>query len=135
MKILISGGGTGGHVYPAIAIADALKRIDPSIDILFVGAKGKIEMEKVPKAGFPIAGLWISGLHRKWTVRNLLFPLKLIHSLWKAHGIIRNFRRYGAFQRKTGIGFGINQRHINTLPVQPRCTREITDNPIFLNFQ
>ena len=91
-RIIISGGGTGGHVFPAIAIADAIKEKEPATDILFVGAKGKIEMEKVPKAGYPIKGLWISGFHRKLTVRNLLFPFKLAASMIKAWQIIRNFR-------------------------------------------
>ncbi|MEL6924674.1 MAG: glycosyltransferase, partial [Bacteroidota bacterium] len=77
MKVIISGGGTGGHVFPAIAIANALKAKLSDVDILFVGAKGKLEMEKVPKAGYPIEGLWISGFHRKLTLRNLLFPIKL----------------------------------------------------------
>ena len=92
MKLIISGGGTGGHVYPAIAIADAIKKIKPDADILFVGAEGKLEMEKVPKAGYPIKGLWISGFQRKLTIRNLLFPIKLISSLFKANNIIRKFK-------------------------------------------
>lgn len=91
-KIIISGGGTGGHVFPAIAIADAIKAIKPTAEILFVGAQGKIEMEKVPKAGYPIEGLWISGFQRKLTTRNLMFPVKLIWSLWKSKQIIRRFR-------------------------------------------
>ncbi|MEM7102584.1 MAG: undecaprenyldiphospho-muramoylpentapeptide beta-N-acetylglucosaminyltransferase [Bacteroidota bacterium] len=91
-KIIISGGGTGGHVYPAIAIANALKKADKDIDILFVGAKGKLEMEKVPKAGYPIKGLWISGFHRKLTLRNLMFPLKLLVSLFRSIGIVRRFK-------------------------------------------
>jgi UDP-N-acetylglucosamine--N-acetylmuramyl-(pentapeptide) pyrophosphoryl-undecaprenol N-acetylglucosamine transferase len=91
-KIIISGGGTGGHVFPAIAIADAIKEKEPEADILFVGAKGKIEMEKVPKAGYPIKGLWISGFHRQLTLRNLMFPFKLVASLVKAWGIVRQFR-------------------------------------------
>ncbi len=91
-KIIISGGGTGGHVFPAIAIANALKELDENIEILFVGAKGKIEMEKVPKAGFPIKGLWISGFHRQLTLRNLLFPLKLFFSLAKAFWILKKFK-------------------------------------------
>jgi len=91
-KIIISGGGTGGHVFPAIAIADAIKKIRPDAEILFVGAKGKIEMEKVPKAGYPIEGLWISGFHRKLTLRNLLFPLKLLTSLWNARRIVARFK-------------------------------------------
>jgi len=92
MKVIISGGGTGGHVFPAIAIAKALKKIDANIDILFIGAEGKIEMEKVPKAGFKIEGLPIMGFHRKLTLRNLAFPLKLIKSLLKARKIIKNFQ-------------------------------------------
>ncbi len=85
-KILISGGGTGGHVFPAIAIADAFKKEFPEVEILFVGARDKLEMQKVPVAGYPIKGLWISGFHRKFTLKNLMFPVKLklslIHSLW-----------------------------------------------------
>ncbi len=92
MKIIISGGGTGGHVFPAIAIANAIRDIQPDADILFVGAKGKLEMEKVPKAGYPIEGLNISGFHRKLTMRNLMFPFKLISSLWKARGIVKRFQ-------------------------------------------
>ena len=92
MKIIISGGGTGGHVYPAIAIADAIKKIQPDADILFVGAEGKMEMEKVPKAGYPIKGLNITGFQRKLTFGNLLFPFKLIFSLIKANNIVRKFK-------------------------------------------
>ncbi|MEM6725609.1 MAG: glycosyltransferase, partial [Bacteroidota bacterium] len=92
IKVIISGGGTGGHVYPAIAIAKAVKEKEPTADILFVGAQDKLEMEKVPKAGFPIKGLWISGFHRKLTMRNLMFPFKLIHSLLKSRAIIRRFK-------------------------------------------
>jgi len=89
---LISGGGTGGHIFPAIAIADALRKKIPGADILFVGAKGKMEMDKVPLAGYPIKGLWISGFQRRFTVKNLLFPLKLILSLFKAGRIISKFK-------------------------------------------
>lgn len=92
LKIIISGGGTGGHVFPAIAIANALKKKKPDCEILFVGAKGKIEMEKVPKAGYPIKGLWISGFHRQLTLRNLGFPFKLLHSLIKAFFIVKKFK-------------------------------------------
>jgi UDP-N-acetylglucosamine--N-acetylmuramyl-(pentapeptide) pyrophosphoryl-undecaprenol N-acetylglucosamine transferase len=91
-KIIISGGGTGGHVFPAISIANALKAIDPGIDILFVGAKGKIEMEKVPAAGYPIIGLSISGFKRKLSLKNLLVVWKLGISLVKARKIINNFK-------------------------------------------
>ena len=91
-RIIISGGGSGGHIFPAIAIANALKEIDASIEILFVGAKGKMEMERVPKAGYEIEGLWISGFQRKLTTRNLMFPFKLISSLWKARRVIKQFK-------------------------------------------
>ena len=92
MKIIISGGGTGGHIYPAIAIADALKRREPLIDILFVGAKGRMEMEKVPAAGYPIEGLWISGFQRKLSFSNFLFPVKVIHSLIRCRSIVKSFK-------------------------------------------
>lgn len=91
MKVIISGGGTGGHIYPAIAIADALKKRDPLIDILFVGARKRMEMEKVPAAGYPIKGLWISGLQRKLTFSNLSFPLKVMHSMIRCKAIIKSF--------------------------------------------
>ena len=90
--IIISGGGTGGHIFPALAIARALKEFIPEADILFIGAKGKMEMEKVPAAGFPIKGLWISGLRREISFDNLLFPFKVIHSILKAMTIIRKFK-------------------------------------------
>ena len=91
-KVIISGGGTGGHIFPAVAIANAIKFKFPDAEILFVGAKGKMEMEKVPKAGYQIKGLWISGIQRKLTVKNLSFPFKLISSLWNAHKIIKKFK-------------------------------------------
>ena len=91
MRIIISGGGSGGHVYPAIAIADALKEKAVE-DILFVGASDKMEMEKVPAAGYKIEGLWISGLHRQRIWRNVSFPFKLISSLLKAKKIIEKFK-------------------------------------------
>jgi UDP-N-acetylglucosamine--N-acetylmuramyl-(pentapeptide) pyrophosphoryl-undecaprenol N-acetylglucosamine transferase len=92
-RVIISGGGTGGHIHPALAIADEIKRRYPACDILFVGAKGRMEMEKVPAAGYPIEGLWITGVDRNWrSLRNWIFPLKLVSSLWKARQIIRRFR-------------------------------------------
>ncbi len=92
IHIIISGGGTGGHIFPAIAIANGLKnRLGEKVKILFVGAKGHMEMEKVPKAGYKIKGLWISGFQRNLTLTNLLFPLKLIISLCKSKKIIKNF--------------------------------------------
>jgi UDP-N-acetylglucosamine--N-acetylmuramyl-(pentapeptide) pyrophosphoryl-undecaprenol N-acetylglucosamine transferase len=92
MKFIISGGGTGGHIYPAIAIAQELKTQIPDCEILFVGAEGKMEMEKVPKVGFKIIGLPIRGLQRKLTVENLVFPFKLMQSLWKAWKIVKDFK-------------------------------------------
>ncbi len=92
MRIIISGGGTGGHVFPAIAIADAVKKLRPDAEILFVGAQGKLEMDKVPKAGYPIEGLWISGFQRKLTLQNFLLPLKILVSGWKARQIVRRFK-------------------------------------------
>lgn len=91
-KFIISGGGTGGHIYPAIAIADALKLKYPDAQFLFVGSKDRMEMEKVPKAGYAIKGLWISGIQRKLTWSNLAFPLKLISSLFTSANIIRSFK-------------------------------------------
>ncbi|MEM8999733.1 MAG: undecaprenyldiphospho-muramoylpentapeptide beta-N-acetylglucosaminyltransferase [Bacteroidota bacterium] len=91
-RFILSGGGTGGHIYPAIAIADELKKRFKDADILFVGAKDKMEMEKVPMAGYTIKGLWISGLQRKLTIKNLLFPIKLISSLVSARKIIKEFQ-------------------------------------------
>ncbi|MDO6676415.1 undecaprenyldiphospho-muramoylpentapeptide beta-N-acetylglucosaminyltransferase [Tenacibaculum sp. 1_MG-2023] len=92
INIIISGGGTGGHIYPAIAIANEIKVRYPEANILFVGAKDKMEMEKVPQAGYEIKGLWISGIQRKLTLKNLMFPFKLVSSLWKAYLIIRKFK-------------------------------------------
>lgn len=91
-RFIISGGGSGGHIFPAIAIANALQQEVKEADILFVGAKGKMEMEKVPKAGYPIKGLWISGLQRSLTWKNLLFPIKLVSSLWSARRILKSFQ-------------------------------------------
>jgi len=91
IKIIISGGGTGGHIFPAIAIAQAIKKVHPKSEFLFIGAKDKMEMEKVPAAGFSIQGLWISGFQRNMSLKNLLFPFKLLSSLFKAGRIIKKF--------------------------------------------
>lgn len=91
-RIIISGGGTGGHIFPAIAIANALRAIDPTVDLLFVGAVGKMEMEKVPSAGYKIEGLPIAGFKRELSADNLSFPLKLVKSLNKAGSLIRKFK-------------------------------------------
>jgi UDP-N-acetylglucosamine--N-acetylmuramyl-(pentapeptide) pyrophosphoryl-undecaprenol N-acetylglucosamine transferase len=92
VNILLSGGGTGGHIYPAIAIANELKRKFPKANFLFVGANDKMEMQKVPEAGYPIKGLWIAGFQRRLTFKNLIFPLKLISSLLNARMIIKKFK-------------------------------------------
>ncbi len=91
-KVIISGGGTGGHIFPAIAIANGIQKKYPNASILFVGAEGKMEMEKVPQAGYEIVGLPIRGLQRKLTLTNLSFPFKLLASLWKAKKIIKKFK-------------------------------------------
>ena len=100
LKFILSGGGTGGHIYPAIAIANELKLRFPDAEFLFVGAKDKMEMQKVPQAGYKIKGLWIAGLQRKLTLQNLMFPFKLTSSLWVSRKIIK------AFQPNVVIGTG-----------------------------
>lgn len=95
-RFILSGGGTGGHIYPAVAIANELKKRYPDAEFLFVGAKDKMEMEKVPQAGYKIVGLWISGIQRKLTLSNLMFPLKLISSMLKSRQILRQFRPHVA---------------------------------------
>jgi UDP-N-acetylglucosamine--N-acetylmuramyl-(pentapeptide) pyrophosphoryl-undecaprenol N-acetylglucosamine transferase len=99
-RIIISGGGTGGHIYPAIAIADALRHIAPDTEILFVGAQGRMEMQKVPEAGYKIEGLWISGLQRRLTLDNLAFPLKVISSVARATKLVKNFKPHAV----VGVG-------------------------------
>jgi len=91
-RIILSGGGTGGHIYPAIAIANELKSRFPDAEFLFVGALDKMEMEKVPEAGYKIEGLWISGIQRKLTLKNLAFPFKLVISLLRSRKIIKTFK-------------------------------------------
>ncbi len=89
---MLSGGGTGGHIYPAVSIANELKLRYPESKFLFVGSKDRMEMEKVPQAGYDIKGLWISGIQRKLTVDNLSFPFKLISSLYNSWKLIRGFK-------------------------------------------
>ena len=95
MKAIISGGGTGGHIFPAVAIANAIKARYPEAEILFVGAKGRMEMEKVPSAGYRIEGLPIAGLQRKLTpaniCKNLMLPFKMLKSRMMVKKIIRDF--------------------------------------------
>ncbi len=91
-RVIISGGGTGGHIFPAVAIANALKKIDPNTEILFVGANGRMEMEKIPAAGYQIIGLDIQGFQRSSLLKNILLPYKLLKSVIKARSIIRDFK-------------------------------------------
>lgn len=91
-RFIISGGGTGGHIYPAVAIANELKSRFPEAEFLFVGAKDKMEMQKVPQAGYAIKGLWISGIQRKLTLDNAMFPFKLVSSMWNSFRIIKSFK-------------------------------------------
>ena len=101
LKVILSGGGTGGHIYPAVAVAEALgRRLGDRVDVLFVGAEGKMEMEKVPALGYPIVGLPVAGLQRRLTLRNLTVPAKVLASLVKARRVIR---RFGA---DVAVGFG-----------------------------
>ncbi|MGC1391793.1 MAG: undecaprenyldiphospho-muramoylpentapeptide beta-N-acetylglucosaminyltransferase [Bacteroidales bacterium] len=90
-RIIISGGGTGGHIFPAISIANALRKIEPETEILFVGAEGRMEMEKIPAAGYKIIGLPVAGLYRSFTLKNFPVLIKLLKSLYKAKKVIKEF--------------------------------------------
>ena len=92
LRVILSGGGTGGHIYPAIAIANEIRNRYPDAQVLFVGAQDRMEMEKVPQAGYEIEGLWISGLDRSLSLKNLAFPFKLMSSLSKSRKIIKKFK-------------------------------------------
>lgn len=100
IRIIIAGGGTGGHIFPALAIAGALKTMRPAIEILFVGAKGKMEMDKIPEAGYKIIGLTIAGYNRSSLIRNISLPLKLVQSFFQVTGILRTFRPHAVI----GVG-------------------------------
>ncbi|MFZ9388504.1 MAG: undecaprenyldiphospho-muramoylpentapeptide beta-N-acetylglucosaminyltransferase [Chitinophagaceae bacterium] len=91
-RIIIAGGGTGGHIFPAVAIANALKKTDETIEILFVGAKGRMEMEKVPQAGYRVVGLDIAGFNRSSLIKNIGLPFKLVKSFWQVRRIFQSFR-------------------------------------------
>src|SRR6478609_42024 len=99
-RIVIAGGGTGGHIFPAIAIANAIKKLQPGTEILFVGAKGKMEMEKVPRAGYKIEGLDIAGFNRSSLIKNIGLPFKLVKSFFQVRKIFK------AFQPTAVIGVG-----------------------------
>ncbi|MGN0036168.1 MAG: undecaprenyldiphospho-muramoylpentapeptide beta-N-acetylglucosaminyltransferase [Bacteroidaceae bacterium] len=100
LRIIISGGGTGGHIFPAVSIANAIKELHPDADILFVGAEGRMEMQRVPAAGYPIEGLPICGFDRKHLLRNVAVMCKIVKSQWMARSIIKRFRPYVA----VGVG-------------------------------
>src|ERR1700712_5754800 len=106
-KIIIAGGGTGGHIFPALSIANALKKKEPDMDILFVGANGKMEMEKIPEAGYPIKGIDIAGYNRSSLIKNIALPYKLIRSFLQVKAIFQEFKPQAA------IGVG----GYSTLPV------------------
>jgi UDP-N-acetylglucosamine--N-acetylmuramyl-(pentapeptide) pyrophosphoryl-undecaprenol N-acetylglucosamine transferase len=99
-RIIIAGGGTGGHIFPALAIANALKKKEPDMDILFVGAKGKMEMEKIPEAGYPIRGIDIAGYNRSSMIKNFALPYKLVKSFLQVRGIFQSFHPQAAI----GVG-------------------------------
>ncbi len=119
IKIILSGGGTGGHIYPAIAVANKIKKLKPDVEILFVGAQGKMEMTKVPQAGYKIVGLNIAGFQRKLTFANLMFPIKLLLSLFKARKILIDFKPdvvagFGGYA-SSPIMIASTRKKINTL--------------------
>ena len=91
-KIIIAGGGTGGHIFPAIAIANAIKKLQPDADILFIGAEGKMEMDKIPQAGYPIKGLTIAGFNRSSVLKNFILPFKIIKSFFQVQNIFKQFK-------------------------------------------
>jgi UDP-N-acetylglucosamine--N-acetylmuramyl-(pentapeptide) pyrophosphoryl-undecaprenol N-acetylglucosamine transferase len=99
-KIIIAGGGTGGHIFPALAIAHALRKKEPDMDILFVGANGKMEMEKIPEAGYSIKGIDIAGYNRSSLIKNILLPYKLVKSFLQVRRIFQSFRPQAAI----GVG-------------------------------
>ena len=102
LKIILSGGGTGGHIYPAVAVAEALKRrLGDDVELLFVGAEGKMEMEKLPALGYRVVGLPTAGLQRRLTMSNFLLPFKLLKSISRARRVVREF---GA---DVVMGFGV----------------------------
>ena len=92
LRVIISGGGTGGHIFPAVSIANKLKELNPETEILFVGAEGRMEMEKVPAAGYRIIGLPVAGLQRRLTLSNLALPYKVVKSVRMAKKILKEFK-------------------------------------------
>ena len=139
VNILLSGGGTGGHIYPAIAIANELKSRIKNANFLFVGANDRMEMEKVPQAGYKIKGLNISGLNRSLSIKNLTFPFKLIDSLYKAKNIIKEYKPdvvigTGGFASGPTL-FMANKKHIPTLIQEQNSFPGITNKLLAKNVQ
>ena len=139
VNILLSGGGTGGHIYPAIAIANELKSRIKNANFLFVGANDRMEMEKVPQAGYKIKGLNISGLNRSLSIKNLTFPFKLIDSLYKAKNIIKEYKPdvvigTGGFASGPTL-FMANKKHIPTLIQEQNSFPGITNKLLAKNAQ
>ena len=91
-RIIIAGGGTGGHIFPALAIAHSLKQQNREVELLFVGAKGKMEMEKIPQAGYQIIGIDIAGFNRSSLIKNIALPYKLLKSFWQVKNIFHSFK-------------------------------------------
>ena len=116
-RLIIAGGGTGGHIFPAIAIANAIKEMQPQTEILFVGAKGKMEMEKVPQAGYKIKGLDIAGYERSSLIKNISLPFKLIKSFFQVRTIFKGFKPDAAI----GVG-GYSSFPVLKLAQQKRHT-------------
>ncbi len=100
IRIIIAGGGTGGHIFPALAIAGALQKLNPAVEILFVGAKGKMEMEKIPEAGYKITGIDISGYNRSSLIKNISLPFKLLKSYFQVRDIFKSFKPHAVI----GVG-------------------------------
>lgn len=134
----MSGGGTGGHIFPAIAIANAIKALRPDTEFLFVGAEGKMEMEKVPAAGYKIEGLWISGFQRKLSMSNFAFPFKVISSLMKAKKIMKSFKPdavigTGGFASGPMLQMAVRQRVVTLIQEQnsyPGITNKILSKKV-----
>ncbi len=139
VNILLSGGGTGGHIYPAVAIANELKTRMPYANFLFVGANDRMEMEKIPQAGYKIKGLNISGFQRSLSVKNLTFPFKLIDSLYKANSIIKEFKPdvvigTGGFASGPTL-FMANKKNIPTLIQEQNSYPGVTNKLLAKNVQ
>ena len=121
IRAIISGGGTGGHIFPALSIAGKLKELNPETEILFVGADGRMEMEKVPAAGYKIVGLPVAGLQRKLTLSNFALPFKVIKSVSMAKKVIRLQERKSLPQPHRRLDSGVLNRNIQKLQGQRAC--------------